>query len=100
MQRINAQIQSDLVEPEIEKIRGVLKRAQKLAALKSVAGVALGGLVTTCGLLAGLPPPASAAAGLTTAAGVSGAAISARMDKLHEIAQNDMYFIWKALHAD
>jgi len=91
------QISQDLVEPEVERIRQRLASAQRMLAKRTAVGVTLGGLVTVCGLLAGVAPPLATAAGVGAMTTVAGGAAAKDLDERREIGLSDMYFVWKAV---
>lgn len=86
----------DIVEPELHKIRGRLKAAERATAKKTALGLGLGTLATACGMLAGLPAPVAFGGGMTAALGVSGTAFGRLLDEQSEVEMSDMYFVWKA----
>jgi len=94
--QISEQVRLDLIEPELQNIRSRLKAAQNALTRKSAVGVFLGGLVTTCGVLAGIPVPISIAAGVGTVASTEGSAAAKYIDDRQTVALSDMYFLWKA----
>jgi hypothetical protein len=90
------QIRQDLVEPEVERIRQRLVSAQRMLATKTAVGVGLGGVVTVCGLLAGLGPGVAMAAGIGTMTTVTGRAVAKDIEERRDTNLADMYFLWKA----
>ena len=56
----------------------------------------MGALATTCGLLAGAPPPVALAAGVTAAVTLVGSAASKYLDDKTEVSLKGMYFLWRA----
>lgn len=93
--RIADEIESDLIEPQLNNIKRRLRAAQRLLVNTSAANVALGALATTCGLLTGND--------LLVTTGVGGA-IAAQfpttkkyLEDRQGIALSDMYFAWQAL---
>ena len=51
--QLAGEIQRDMVEPELRKIKARLRASEKVLTRKSVVGLALESLVTTCGMHAG-----------------------------------------------
>ena len=94
---ISEQIRMDVIEPELRIIRDRLKAAEKALAKKSVVGIFMGGLVTTCGILAGLPVPISIAAGVGAVSSSETGAVAKYLDEKQQVALSDMYFLWNAV---
>ena len=93
------EIQMEIIEPNLAEIRSRLSAAERTLARSSFASVALGTLVTICGLLVGSAP--AALVGL--AAVTEGLAVPAQQyfGKRGEIELSDMYFLWRAIkHAE
>jgi hypothetical protein len=93
---IATEIRRDLIDPEVERIRQRLKKAEQLLAKKSAVGVTLGGMVTVCGLLAGVDPSLATVAGIGTVSTVIGAAAAKDIEERAGASLADMYFLWKA----
>ena len=91
------QIRTDVIEPELEKIRQRLASAERSLAKKTSIGLLLGALTTTCGLLFGAPTPLAGSAGVAAVVGITGTAASKHIDEVREVSLNDMYFLWKAI---
>jgi len=91
------EIRADVIEPELEKIRLRLATAESSLAKKSSAGIFLGALATTCGLLSGVVPALALSAGVVETIGVVGPAASKHIDEQRETSLSDMYFLWKAM---
>lgn len=87
------EIQRDVIEPAIGEIRRRLAAAERALARKASLRIALGGLATSCGLIAGIP--------LLTATGV-GTVLTALgpldtfSDERKQVAVSEMYFAWRA----
>jgi hypothetical protein len=98
---IAEQVRLDIIEPELRRIRDRLTAAEKILAKKTALGVFMGALVTTCGALAGLPLPASIAAGCGAVTTTETSAVTKYLEEKQEASLSDMYFIWKAVkHID
>lgn len=95
-ERVANEIQRDVIEPELNAIRDRLGATEKIVAKKSTVGVFMGALATTCGLLAGAPPPVALAAGVTAAVTLVGSAASKYLDDKTEVSLKGMYFLWRA----
>ncbi len=93
---IAQQIRHDLIEPEVERIRQRLASAQRMLATKTAVSIGLGGLVTVCGLLAGVSPAIASAAGIGTMTTLAGGAAMKDLEEGRESGLSDMYFVWKA----
>jgi len=91
------EIQKDLIESNINRIRDRLAASERALTKKAAVGVILGGLSTTCGLLCGVPPVAALSAGITAAIVATGAATTKHIDDQRETELSDMYFAWKAI---
>jgi hypothetical protein len=88
-----AQIQSEVIQPQLDNIARRLRAAQKLLVQKSATRVAVSVLTTTCGLLTANPLM------ITTGAGAAMTALPAvdkYLDDRRDIALSDMYFAWQA----
>ncbi|HJQ33348.1 MAG TPA: hypothetical protein VJ866_14270 [Pyrinomonadaceae bacterium] len=94
---VGEQIRMDVIEPELRRIRDRLAAAEKALAKKSAVGIFMGALVTTCGILAGLPIPVSIAAGVGTASSTETGAVSKYLEEKQQVALSDMYFLWRAV---
>jgi hypothetical protein len=91
---ISLEIQRDLIDPELARIRTHLSSANQLLVRKSGVSLGVGALVTTCGLLTGLLPLAALGIG-AMATGVV-VPVHQRLDKSAEVQMSDMYFLWQA----
>jgi hypothetical protein len=94
---LSEQIRLDVIEPELRRIRDRLAAAERAIAKKSVIGIVMGALVTTCGIMAGLPIPVSIAAGVGTASTTETGAATKYLEEKQQAALSDMYFLWKAV---
>lgn len=90
------QIRRDMVEPELRRIRGRLRASAAVLTRKSAVGVALGSLITTCGIIAGAPPYASVLGGAAAIAASTHNAAGKHIEEKRDIELEDLYFIWKA----
>jgi hypothetical protein len=90
------QIRMDLIEPELRKIKARLRASEKVLAKKSAVGLALGSLVTTCGMIAGAPMTTSLIGGIATVAAATQNAASKHLEEQRDVAMEDFYFVWKA----
>jgi hypothetical protein len=93
---IAEEIQADIIEPQLEKIRANLAAAERSLVKKTSVGIFLGAVGTTCGLLSGILPAMAIGAGVASALGTTGVAASKYLDDQKEVSLNDMYFLWKA----
>jgi len=91
------EIERDLIEPELRAIRLRLETAHSTLAKKTAVGIVLGGLATTCGLLAGAVPAVAATAGIGTLIATAGGGATKTLDEHRDIQLADMYFLWKAI---
>jgi hypothetical protein len=91
------EIRRDLIDPELREIRARLKRGTSALGKKSVVGIILGGLATTCGLLAGAPTPVAVSAGFAVASAAAATGTAKLIDERSEVAMSDIYFLWKAV---
>src|SRR5205085_4392428 len=94
---IAEQIRLDVIEPELINIRDKLRAAERALAKKSAVGIFMGVLATTCGILAGVIPPASIAAGVGTMITASISAATKHIEENQQISLSNMYFLWKAV---
>jgi hypothetical protein len=100
-QSLGKEIRLDVIEPALSSIRQRLAVSVAALSKKSGVGLFLGALATTCGILSGMPPSASAAAGSTVAITVTGVAAQKHIDEQAQVALDDMYFLWRAAgHVD
>jgi hypothetical protein len=91
-----AEIISEIVEPELVRLKQRLLAAQRVLSRKTAVTVTLAGLATTCGLLLNLSPAVAGLAALTSGAGVGNAAYK-YLEEKQSIEMSDMYFLWKTL---
>jgi len=94
--KVAAEIQRDMIAPELATIRTRLAAAKRSAVKKSTAGVCIGALATACGLLATAAPPAALLVGIGVGTAILGNAINNYVDERNEIALSRMYFAWIA----
>jgi hypothetical protein len=94
---LSEQIRLDVIEPELRQIRDRLKAAEKALAKKSAVGIFMGALVTTCGIFAGLPVPASIAAGCGAATTTGTGAATKYIEEKQQAALSEMFFLWQAV---
>jgi xanthine dehydrogenase iron-sulfur cluster and FAD-binding subunit A len=59
-------------------------------------GIALGSLVTTCGVIAGAPAVTSLVGGVAAAVAATQNAVSKHLEEKRDVTLEDFYFIWKA----
>jgi len=95
--QIADEIRTDIVEPELAKIRTTLASAEQLIAKKTAVSIFLGVLATTCGILSGLPPAVAVSAGAAATLSGVGPAAARHLDVQNELSLSDMYFLWKAV---
>jgi hypothetical protein len=95
-EKIAREIKRDLIEPELAAIKQRLALSTKVLSRKAAYSIALGGLATTCGLVAGVPGLVAGGA-LTSIASVL-AATGKEMEERRDVELSDMYFVWKASH--
>ena len=91
------EIERDLIEPELRAIRVRLETAHSTLTKKTAVGIFLGGLATTCGLLAGAVPVVAVTAGVGTLIAAAGTGAAKTLDEHRDIQLADMYFLWKAI---
>jgi len=94
--KIAKDIRRDIIEPELALIRDRLTATEKTVVKKSTVGIFLGALWTTCGILAGAPPPLAVTTGIGAAVSIVGTGTSKYLDDKRDIVLSDMYFAWKA----
>jgi hypothetical protein len=94
--QIADEIRRDIIEPELRKIRHRLRASERLLAQKSAVGLALGSLVTTCGIFAGVPQGASLLGGVVAATAATQAAAAKHLEEQRDVSLEDLYFLWKA----
>lgn len=94
---LSKQLRQDTIEPELRRIRDKLHAAEQTLANKASLAVFLGALVTSCGFIAGMPGPASIAAGIGLTATLSAAATSKYFEEEEETSLSNMYFLWQAV---
>lgn len=92
---IQREIYDDLIAPELRKIRTRLSAASRGMKKKAALGFALGTLATTCGVILGIPMSSAIMAGLASLAGITGGAVSRRIDETEGIRESPMYYLWK-----
>jgi len=91
---IAQEIERDVLEPELSRIRRRLQTAKSALAKKAGIGITAGIATAACGVVSGylsLIP-----AGIMAAVGAAVTAESRFVDDNREIANEDMYFWWKA----
>ncbi len=91
---VAAEIQADVIDPEIQRISARLAAAESVLNKKTAVGVGVGAVTTTCGLLLGLGATA-VAAGIASMLGVTGAAAVKHIEQTAEVAQSDVYYLWR-----
>jgi hypothetical protein len=91
------QIRQDVIEPELHQIRERLAASEKLLKKKTAVGIFLSTLTTTCGILAGAPPPLTVSGGLAPMITMAGQAATKYLEEKRDIELEDMYFLWKAV---
>ena len=95
-QSIADQIQQDLIEPSLNRIRQQLAASERTLAKKAAVGIFLGTLATTCSILCGLSPELAVPAGIAIIAPATNSAAQKHIDEKEGITISDMYFLWKA----
>lgn len=88
-----AEIQSEVIQPQLDNIARRLRAAQKLLVQKSATSVAVGVLTTTCGLLTANPLMVTTGVAATMTALP---AVHKYQDDRRDITLSDMYFAWQA----
>jgi hypothetical protein len=97
-QALAHEIQRDVIDPEIRMITKKLQSARSLAMRGAAAGVGLGAIAATIGLLSPLGP---VGVGLTVGGAITLGAQSLKkanddeLASLREVKLSDMYFLWK-----
>jgi hypothetical protein len=94
---LSEQLRKDTIEPELRRIRDRLLAVEKTLTNKTAVGVFLGALITTCGILAGVPGSTSVAAGIGTMVTVEAGAANKYLEEKEQISLSDMYFLWQAV---
>jgi hypothetical protein len=97
LRKAAVQIRRDIIDPELREIRVRLKKGTGALKKKSAIGMVLGGLATTCGLLAGAPGPVAVSAGVAVATAALATGSAKLVDERSEVTMSNMYFLWKAL---
>lgn len=95
--QIAEQIRLDIIEPELRRIRDRLHAAEMTLTKKSALGIFMGALVTTCGILSGIPGPTSIAAGIGTMVTTETSAANKYLEEKQDISLSCMYFLWKTV---
>jgi hypothetical protein len=90
------QVKTDIVDPELAKIKTRLAASESSLVRKVGVGLFLGAVATTCGILFPLSPAAALSAGTGTALTATAAAALKHLDTKEEVSLSDMYFLWKA----
>ena len=96
-EKMARQIQDDLIEPELRRLRDRLAASERALNRKAAVGMALGALATTCGVFSGLALPVALGAGVGTAITMTGSAASKYLEEARDISLEDLYFLWKAI---
>jgi len=91
------EVQCDVIEPELRRIGDCLAASERLLAKKSMVGLALGTLVTTCGILAGAGAAVAVAAGIAAVARDVYGAASKHLGEKRDLSLEDMFFLWKTI---
>jgi hypothetical protein len=94
---IAKEIETDLIEPELQRLRDRLVASERALSKKAAVGMALGALATTCGVLSGLPLPVALGAGVGTVVTMTGTAASKHIEEERDASLEDLYFLWKAV---
>lgn len=94
---IATEIRRDVIDPELRRIDARLRSVSRSLAKKTVSGITVGALATTCGLLAGVAPGLAVLAGVTAMCGIAGTAASKNIEEREEVALSDFYFLWNAI---
>jgi hypothetical protein len=81
----------------LRRIRDRLSASERLLAKKAAVDVFLTSLATTCGILAGVPPPLAVTGGLAPMIAMVGQAATRYLEEKRDIELDDMYFLWKAV---
>lgn len=95
-EQLGQEIVADIVGPELRTIQEKLRTASVMLSKKTAVGVALGSLVTGCGVMVGFPAPAAFVAGSAAVATIAGAAAAKQVEEQREVELSDMYFLWQA----
>jgi len=98
VEKVSREVQEDLIEPELRKIKDRLAGGRWLATRSSAAGVALGTATAAVGLLSATPFGTGVAIGGAVAlAGASVTrAVEGYLTTRRDVMLSDMYFLWKA----
>jgi hypothetical protein len=93
---IAAEIRSDIIDPELARIRQRLNASERVLSQKSAVALGVGALATVAGVISGAAAPLVASAGVGSTLTMGGAALNKYLDEQREIADSDYYFLWKA----
>lgn len=93
---IAEEIRLDVIEPALDGIRQRLLSSEKGLAKKTGVAVFLGALVTTVGVLCGLPPTTALQGGSVLTITATGIAAQKHIDEQQQTSLDDMYFLWRA----
>jgi hypothetical protein len=90
------QVQKDVIEPALTKIRRRLAASENALAKKTGVAIFLGTLGTTCGILCGVSPILAVPAGSAAVITATNSAAQKHIEEKQAISMEDMYFLWKA----
>jgi hypothetical protein len=95
---IARQIEDDLIEPELVKIRRELRVSADILTRKSAVSMPVGALATTIGLLDKVPLVAAGSGAIVAAASMASFLIDYKkyVDDKRGVLERDMYFLWHA----
>lgn len=96
--KIAEEIKSDLIDPSLEEIRRRLQTSQRALTKKTAAGMFIGALATTCGLILGVPPNVAVPAGVASSLSMTASAACKHIDDKRDVELHDLYFLWNATH--
>ena len=94
---IALQVQRDLIDPEVRRIKSALDAARGTLVKKSIAGAALGTAAAGVGLLFGVPVAGAVLAAVAAGAAGGNAAIGKYFDTRDEVRRSNLYFLWRVV---
>ena len=95
------QIETDVIEPELIRIRQVLRASVDSLTHKSAISLPVGAVATTIGLLDKFPMMVAGTAAVLATGGIGSFLVDYKkyIDDRREVRLSDMYFLWKVQHA-
>jgi hypothetical protein len=93
---IASEIQQDVIDPELRRIRQKLLASEQLFNRKAAVTIGVGVLATVCGVLSGVGAPLAATAGISGMLAAGGTHLNKHLEERRDIAESDYYFLWRA----